>query len=178
MITIPQLDFMARLKEQLQNDTQFQGLVQKIQQDPLTYPDYKLLDGLIYFKGKLFLTTNSPMKQLLLEEFHATPIGGHGGIHRTYGRIKENVYWHGMQKDVTEFVKAYVICQQVKPLHTSPFGLLHPLPIPERVWEDISLDFIIGLPSFQNQTVILVVVDRLSKAAHFGTLPSNLTRLK
>jgi hypothetical protein len=92
MITIPQLDFMARLKEQLQNDTQFQELVQKIQQDPLTYPDYKLLDGLIYFKGKLFLTTNSPMKQLLLEEFHATPIGGHSGIHRTYGRIKENVY--------------------------------------------------------------------------------------
>lgn len=61
---------------------------------------------------------------------------------------------------------------------TTTYGLLQPLPAPQGVWEDISLDFIIGLPSFQNHTVILVVVDRFLKAAHLGMLPTNFTAAK
>jgi len=63
------------------------------------------------------------------------------------------------------------------PTHV-PYGLLQPLPLPTIVWEDVSLGFIIGLPSFQNNTVILVVVDCFSKAAHFGMLPTNFTANK
>ncbi|PNX84282.1 hypothetical protein L195_g040340 [Trifolium pratense] len=100
------------------------------------------------------------------------------GVHRTFGRLQENVFWEGMRKDVTAFVKSCVICQQTKPATHSPYGLLQPLPIPGQVWEDISLDFVVGLPSFQANTVILVVVDRLSKAAHFGMLPTQFTAAK
>jgi len=77
-----------------------------------------------------------------------------------------------MKEDVTKFVNNCIICQQVKAPTHAPYGLLQPLPIPSGIWEDVSADFIICLPSFQNHIVILVVVDCFSKAAHFGTLSS------
>jgi hypothetical protein len=147
-------------------------------QQPANFPHYEIIDGLVFFKGKLFIPAQSSFKQVLLDEFHASPLGGHSGIHRTFGRLQENVFWHEMRKDVTEFVRACVVCQQTKSATHSPYGLLQPLPIPDRVWEDISLDFIVGLPSFQSNTAILVVVDRLSKAAHFGMLPTQFTVAK
>jgi hypothetical protein len=178
VITVPHLDFLTTFKQQLVQDTEFQQFLAKVQSQPDDYTDFASLDGLLFFKGKLFIPPNSPLKHALLEEFHSSTIGGHSGIHRTFGRLQENVYWQGMRSDVAEFVKSCVVCQQTKPSNHSPYGLLHPLPVPERVWEDISLDFIVRLPSFQTHTVILVVVDRLSKAAHFGSLPTHFTAAK
>lgn len=80
------------------------------------------------------------------------------GVGRTFGRLQENVFWESMRKDVTEFVRNYVICQQMKTTNLAPYGLLQPFPVPNQVSEDISFDFIIDLPSFQNNTVILVEV--------------------
>ncbi|GAU23300.1 hypothetical protein TSUD_237540 [Trifolium subterraneum] len=79
---------------------------------------------------------------------------------------------------VEDFVKSCVVCQQTKSSNHAPYGLLQPLPLPDRVWEDISMDFIVGLPSFQTNTAVFVVVDRLSKAAHFGMLPTHFTAEK
>lgn len=66
-----------------------------------------------------------------------------------------------------------MICQQVKPVNHKKYGLLLPLPIPLEVWQDLSMDFITHLPQVQNKIVILVILDRQSKYAHFGALPSN-----
>lgn len=129
-------------------------------------------------KKKLFIPTSSPLKQVLLEEFHSSTLGGQSGIHKTLGRLKENVYWEGMKADVTAFVNSCNIRRQTKHPNHKPYGLLQPLPIPNGVWEDISLDFIVGLPSFQGNTMVLVVVDRFSKAAHFGMLPTHLNAVK
>jgi hypothetical protein len=177
-LSIPHLEFIDKLKEQLLKDDDFQQFVNKVLEKSDEHQHFQVLNGLLFFKGKLFLPNNSPFKQVLLEEFHASLMGGHNGIHRTFGRLQENVFWFGMRKDVETFVKSCVVCQQTKSSNHAPYGLLQPLPLPERVWEDISMDFIVGLPSFQTSTVVLVVVDRLSKAAHFGMLPTHFTAAK
>jgi hypothetical protein len=177
-ISIPQLDFMEKFKEQLNLDNEYQELLVKVQTDPVAYPHYKIIDGLLFFKGKLFIPRTSSFKNVLLEEYHSSTLGGHSGIHKTYGRLSENVFWEGMKQDVVNFVKSCLTCQQTKiPTHL-PYGLLQPLPPPTTIWEHISMDLIVGLPSFHNTTVIFVVVDRFSKAAHFGPLPSNFTAYK
>lgn len=63
------------------------------------------------------------------------------------------------------------MCNQHKPSHQTPAGLLHPLPVPHHPWSYISLDFITGLPSSNGHTTILMVVDRFSKMAQFIPLP-------
>lgn len=72
-----------------------------------------------------------------------------------------------MKGDVDSFVKQCAICQHNKHSHQHPFGLLQPLPIPTGVWHDVSMDFIEALPKSEGHTVILVLVDRLTKYAHF-----------
>lgn len=72
-----------------------------------------------------------------------------------------------MKQVVEEFIKQCNICQHAKHINNNPAGLLQPLPIPEGVWMYISMDFVEGLPKSQGFSVILVVVDRLTKFAHF-----------
>ena len=63
-----------------------------------------------------------------------------------------------------------LVCQQNKFETIKTPGLLQPLSIPSQRWEDISMDFIIGLPKSKRKSVIMVVVDRLTKYAHFCAL--------
>ena len=72
-----------------------------------------------------------------------------------------------MKKDVKDFVKECDVCQCQKYLAVAPGGLLQPLNIPNQIWEEISMDFITGLPKSKRYTAILVVVDHLSKYSHF-----------
>ena len=109
----------------------------------------------------------------VLQEFHNTLLGGHSGFTRTLQRIATHFYWHGMQKDIKEFVQNCLICQQAKHDTTLPSGLLQPLPIPTQIWEDVAMDFITGLPSSNGHTIIMVVIDRLSKYAHLASLKSD-----
>lgn len=78
-----------------------------------------------------------------------------------------------MNKFVRDFVASCIVCQQVKDSTLKPMGLFQPLPIPIAVWEDLSMDFVIGFPSVRSQSVIVVVVDRLTKYAHLGSLSAD-----
>lgn len=75
-----------------------------------------------------------------------------------------------MHSDVRKFIRQCSNCQQIKYEPKRPAGLLQPLPIPASPWEDLSLDFISGLPPSQGYTTILVVVDHFTKGSHFGAL--------
>lgn len=82
-----------------------------------------------------------------------------------------------MHKDVASFVAQCKTCQQIKYIPSSPAGLLQAIQPPTQVWEDLSMDFIVRLPAYNNYTVIMVIVDRFSKAAH-GMLPTHFTASK
>lgn len=128
-ITIPHGKFLQQLKSSFELDTQLQELIQKVQEEPEQFPEYTVTNGLLFFKDKLFIPSSSPLKHMLLEEFHSSPLGGHSGFHKTFGRLMENVSWEGMKIDVTQFVGKCQICQQTKHPNHSLYGLLQPLPI-------------------------------------------------
>ena len=83
--------------------------------------------------------------------------------------------WQGLTQDVWSFVRNCKVCQASKYDIAAYPGLLQPLPVPSKVWIDISMDFIIGLPKSHGKEVIFVVVDRLSKYCHFMALPHAFT---
>lgn len=114
-----------------------------------------------------------------MEEFHSSPLGGHSGVAKMLHRLRQNFDWPSVRADVRHFVAQCSVCQQTKYETKRPAGLLHPLPIPAAVWEeDVSIDFITGLPCSHGFTVILVVVDRFSKGVYFGALPTHYTAYK
>ena len=129
---------------------------------------YSLHNGLIRYKGKIWVGNNSALQTKIIASLHASPIGGHSGIQATYYRVKNHFFWKGLEQDVETFVKQCDICQHAKHSHDHPAGLLQPLPIPGGAWQDWSMDFIEGLPVVEGFSVILVVVDRLTKYAHFS----------
>ncbi|PNY15662.1 retrotransposon-related protein [Trifolium pratense] len=156
-----------KLLDEVTQDSDIQSLIEDIQTDSNAKPGYCVKNGVLFYHGRLVISHKSPSIPLLLEEFHCTPTGGHSGFLRTYRRLAENLYWVGMQKSVRDFVRACDICQRQKYSATTPGGLLQPLPIPNAIWEELSLDFITGLPKSKGYDAIMVVVDRLSKYGHF-----------
>nr|GEU98885.1 transposon Ty3-G Gag-Pol polyprotein [Tanacetum cinerariifolium] len=93
-------------------------------------------------------------------------------------RVKESFWWFGINEGVKRFIQDCHICQRFKTKSCRPASLLQPLPIPFRIWEDISMDFIEGLPPSNEFTTIMVVVDRLSKIAHFVLIRYHLLQLR
>ena len=96
--------------------------------------------------------------------------GAHEGIQKTLQRLRAEFYVEHDRRIVRDFVMSCATCQRNKTEALHPAGLLQPLPVPSRVWVDISIDFIEALPKVHGKSVILTVVDRFSKYAHFIAL--------
>jgi hypothetical protein len=128
---------------------------------------YSLKHGLIYKKHQLYVGQNTAIQTKITNAFHASALGGHSRVQTTYTKVKKLFYWPGLKRDVQSFVQQCLICQQAKHELCKYPGLLQPLPIPHYCWQDLSMDFVEGLPKSQGYSMILVVVDRLTKYAHF-----------
>jgi len=134
---------------------------------------YTLEQGLIKYKSKVCIASNSALQTKLIAAMHSSAIGGHSGGKATYHRLKQLFHWKGMKRDVEHYVKQCQICQQAKHELTHPAGLLQPLPIPQGAWRDWSMDFIEGLPLSDGSNTILVVIDRFTKYGHFLPLKTS-----
>jgi hypothetical protein len=108
------------------------------------------------------------IKELILREAHDSTYSIHPGSTKMYKDLKTQYWWYGMKRDITEYISFCDTCQRVKAEHQRPTWLLQPLKIPEWRWEKIGMDFIVGLPRTQaSYDLIWVIVDRLTKVAHF-----------
>ncbi|KAL0554431.1 hypothetical protein IC582_008352 [Cucumis melo] len=136
-------------------------------------------DGGLLFERRLCVPSDSAVKTELLSEAHSSSFSMHPGSTKMYQDLKRVYWWRNMKREVAEFVSKCLVCQQVKAPRQKPAGLLRPLSIPEWKWENVSMDFITGLPrTLRGFTVIWVVVDRLTKSAHFVPGKSTYTASK
>jgi hypothetical protein len=127
---------------------------------------YIVSDGLLFRANKLCIPSSS-VRLLLLQEAHGGGLMGHFGVKKIEDVLSDHFYWLKMRHDVERYVARCTTCQKTKS-HLNPHGLYMPLPVPSAPWEDISMDFVLGLPrTKKGRDSIFVVVDRFSKMPHF-----------
>ncbi|CAM8987449.1 unnamed protein product [Rhodiola kirilowii] len=143
----PVYGILQVLRNLYQRDVTALQLYKDIQQHPEQHEGYQIRDGLILYRDRLLVLKDPTLKDLVLQEYHDTLLGGHAGVQRTLSRVSSHFYWKGMQGDIKAYVQRCGTCQQVKSITTTPQGLLQPLPMPVGVWTDIAMDFITHLPS-------------------------------
>ena len=154
------------LKAQLE-DPYFMSMRKKVEEGEQS--DFSIRhDGALVISSRLCVQIAKELKRQVLEEAHSSSYAMHPSSTKMYRTLKEYYWWSGMKREVVEYVSKCFICQQVKAERQKPSGLLQPLPIPEWKWERITMDFVLKLPpTVQRHDGIWVVVDRLTKSAHF-----------
>jgi hypothetical protein len=134
-------------------------------------------DGLLWTcDGLFYVPDDRDLQRRLLHEVHDAPIGGHMGLAKTIARLTSSCWWPGMKSMIADYVRGCTTCAAVKPLMQKPAGLLRPLPIAEKPWKTITMDFVGPMPrtpDFFNY--ILVVGDKFTKRGHFIPTTTNVT---
>jgi hypothetical protein len=131
-------------------------------------------DGVLKFGNRLCVPNDPSIKKDILEEAHRSSYTIHPGSTKMYHDLRETFWWNNMKREIAQFVEQCLTCQQVKVEHQRPSGLLQSLSILEWKWEHISMDFVSGLPrSPKGHDAIWVIVDRLTKSAHFIPIRMN-----
>jgi hypothetical protein len=124
--------------------------------------------GLLMHKHRIFVPSSGELRNLVLKEINNVPYVGHPGYQKKITAIRSQFFWLGMKNDVLDYIAICMECQKVNVEHRHPAGLLQPLPIPKKKWEVITIEFITKLPKTTRQhDSIMVVVDKLTKVAHF-----------
>ena len=155
----PLPNWIEAVKEEVQSIPSLQQLVSIIAKREVMGP-WRLTNGVIIFKERIYLVGESKLISNIVEQFHGS---AHEGYQKTFQRIRANFYWKGMRKIIKDYIRSCDTCHRHKVDQTS------------QIREDISMDFIEGLPPSNGKTTIFVVVDRVSKYAHFISITHPFT---
>ncbi|GJR89033.1 retrotransposon protein, putative, ty3-gypsy subclass [Tanacetum coccineum] len=160
-------NLILQIKEAQKEDGELWSVVQNMKNGK---PEEFRVDeqGVIWYGNRLCVPGDFSLREAILTEAHSSLFSIHPGSTKMYKDLKQNFWWNGMKHDVARFVAKCLTCQQVKIEHQRASGLLQPLDIPTWKWGQISMDFVTRLPrTFKKNDAIWVVVDRLTKLAHF-----------
>ena len=135
-------EFLDEIRTEYAKNAQVCSIIDNINQ----YPKFEWKNDLLWYKGRIYLSANSKFKTKVCKESHDCAVVGHVGFYKTYYNARKSFFWKGMNADIDKYVAECDTCQRNKPKNISSLGLLHPLHIPNQKWEEISMDFIEGIP--------------------------------
>jgi hypothetical protein len=124
------------------HDAEFKDVLQNCR-DARTWNKFILNDGFVFRSNKLCIPDGS-VHLLLLHEAHGGGLMGHLGVKKAEDVLATHFFWPRMRRDDERFVARCTTCQKAKS-RLNPHGLFMPLPVPSVPWEDISMDFVLGL---------------------------------
>jgi hypothetical protein len=150
------------------NDEGVQQIKQKLAEGDPKYTYFqKDAKDVIWFGKRLVIPADPDLKKEIFDEAHLSKFSIHPGSTK-YQNLKENFWWSNMKVDIAKYVPECDTCHRMKASHLKSAGVLQPLSIPTWKWDDISMDFIVGLPlTARKKDSIWVIMDRLTKTAHF-----------
>jgi hypothetical protein len=129
--------------------------------------------GILWFESRFVVPKNKDLKKKILDEAHLSKFSMHLGSTKMYHDLKPLYWWTRMKREITQYVSEGDTFQRIKASHLKSAGALQPLSIPSWKWDDISMDFIVGLPNTsRHHDSIWVIVDQLTKVAHFLPVPT------
>ena len=124
-------------------------------------------EGLVWHRFGMLYMPSSLRNQVVMEA-HRTAYSGHFGVDRVCAKLQETLWWPRMRQTISVMLSSCHECQVVAPRTKAKYGLLQPLEVPERCWEQVTLDLITGLPLSCGYDSCTVFVDRLSKMVHYA----------
>ncbi|KAJ9544596.1 hypothetical protein OSB04_024303 [Centaurea solstitialis] len=132
--------------------------------------------GLLTRHGRVWVPLAGGARQTLLEEAHKSRFSIHPGATKMYRDLRVDYWWPGLKREVARYVESCLTCLKVKAEHQRPHGKMQPLEIPEWKWKNITMDLITKLPKTPRKfDAIWVIVDRLTKSAHFLAIRESFT---
>jgi hypothetical protein len=158
---------LPRIIDAQRNDEGMKHIHEKIKAGKANY--FREDDqGVVWFNNRIVVPKNDEIRQQILDEAHLSRYSIHPGSTKMYHDLKQHYWWTKMKIEIARYVVRCDTCRRVKAIHMKTVGPLQSLPIPTRKWEDISMDFIVGLPrTAKGYDSIRVIIDRLIKIAHF-----------
>lgn len=154
-------------------DDQYAAVKEAIQRGDRKFPSHvgvkvsmsecQIENDEVLFKGRRWVPNHEPLRTRLIQDTHDSPLTGHPGKEATYAILARSCFWPNMSSDIRRFVRNCFACRSSNAWRDRRQGLLKPLPVPERMWREISMDFVTGLPRSNGCTNLLVFTDRLSK---------------
>jgi hypothetical protein len=124
-------------------------------------------NGLLTYEGLIWIPQDDELHLQIRHDHHDALVASHPGRAQTLELISRKYYWPHQRQYVPRYVDNCDTCKRIKPIRHAPFGLLKPLQLPTRPWDSISMEFITGLPEVEGSNALWVIVDRLTKMAHF-----------
>ena len=173
------VDFEHLVREGYQHDK----VLAKVVEQPGEHPSFRLRNGLLWYAppsspdlNVLCIprtrVRNRSLTEIVLDEAHRAI--GHLGAQRTSDYVRRWFWWPGIGKQITKFCTSCSVCQTTKGSRQHPLGLLHSLPIPDRPWSSIGMDFVGPFPPSLGYDYLWVVICRLTAQVHLIPLTTTI----